>query len=195
MSCWWRWQFGLLSGIGLSNRIASWWLARFHLTSCLLSWLNNEELLTVLWLNCRSIRKKNKSIHLMVLVLLRWRDVWMDIDWSPWWAPWWAPWHRMCFLVGPLVGLLVAMYAPGIAWAPWWLGPLVVAKQHVLLGGPPGGPPGCDVCFWHSMVSLVSSLVVAKQYCGLWRILGDPLSVGLLMPVWRVASASEQRLV
>jgi hypothetical protein len=38
---------------------------------------------------------------------------------ASWWAPWWRQ-SSMCFLVGPLVGPLVAMYAPGIAWAPWW---------------------------------------------------------------------------
>ncbi len=32
------------------------------------------------------------------------------------------------------------------------MGPLA---SYVLLGGPPGGPPGCDVCPWHSMGSLV----------------------------------------
>ncbi len=86
---------------------------------------------------------------------------------------------------------------PGCDVCPWHsmgslVGALVVAKQHVLLGG----PPGCNVCPWHSMGSLVAPpLVVAKQYCGVWRVLGDPLSVGLVMPVWRVASASELRLV
>jgi hypothetical protein len=42
---------------------------------------------------------------------------------------------------------------------------------------------------------LAGPLVVAKQYCGVWRVLGDPLSVGLVMPVWQVASVSEQRIV